>query len=178
MMRIIEELAGDWHRLERAHRRPVHRHQSLADQDPACERLMTVPGIGPIISSAMVAAIGNGAMFSKGRDLGAWLGLVPRQMSTGDRTILGKISKQKLARPPLTHRSSFVLMGRNGESRRACIGAFDEAIATCGGDVRAALRATLVANAYLESEVERLTDAISTGFARGRMRRPPQRVKI
>jgi hypothetical protein len=50
----------------------------------------------------------------------------------------------------------------------------DEAIATCGGDVRAALRATLVANAYLESEVERLTDAISTGFARGRMRRPPQ----
>jgi hypothetical protein len=54
----------------------------------------------------------------------------------------------------------------------------DEAIATCGGDVRAALRATLVANAYLESEVERLTDAISTGFARGRMRRSPQRVKI
>jgi hypothetical protein len=51
----------------------------LADQDPACERLMTVPGIGPIISSAMVAAIGNGAAFSKGRDFGAWLGLVPRQ---------------------------------------------------------------------------------------------------
>ena len=50
----------------------------------------------------------------------------------------------------------------------------DEAIATCGGDVRAAQRATLIANAYLESEVERLTDAISTGFARGRMRRPPQ----
>jgi transposase len=55
---------------------------------------MTVPGIGPIISSAMVAAIGDGAAFSKGRDFGAWLGLVPRQMSTGDRTILGKISKQ------------------------------------------------------------------------------------
>jgi hypothetical protein len=49
----------------------------------------------------------------------------------------------------------------------------DEAIATCRGDVRAALRATLVANAYLESEVARLTDAISTGFSRGRMRRPP-----
>jgi Molybdopterin-binding domain of aldehyde dehydrogenase/Transposase IS116/IS110/IS902 family len=42
----------------------------------------------------MVAAIGNGAAFSKGRDFGAWLGLVPRQMSTGDRTILGKISKR------------------------------------------------------------------------------------
>ena len=54
----------------------------------------------------------------------------------------------------------------------------DEAIATCGGDVRAALRATLIANAYLEAELERLTEAISTGFARGRMRKPPQRVKI
>jgi transposase len=51
-------------------------------------------GIGPIISSAMVAAIGSGAVFSNGRDFGAWLGLVPRQLSTGDRTILGKVSKQ------------------------------------------------------------------------------------
>ena len=54
----------------------------------------------------------------------------------------------------------------------------DEAIRMCGGDVRAALRATLVANAYLETEVERLTEATSTGFACGRMRRLPQRMKI
>ena len=52
----------------------------------------------------------------------------------------------------------------------------DEAMATCGGDVRAALRATLIANTYLEAEIERLTEAISTGFARGRMRKTPQRV--
>jgi len=55
---------------------------------------MSVPGIGPIISSAMVAAIGAGDTFSKGRDFAAWLGLVPRQISTGDRTVLGKISKR------------------------------------------------------------------------------------
>jgi transposase IS116/IS110/IS902 family protein len=55
---------------------------------------MTVPGIGPIISSAMVAAIGTGDVFSKGRDFGAWLGLVPKQISTGDRTILGSISRR------------------------------------------------------------------------------------
>ncbi|MEH2539492.1 hypothetical protein V1278_007491 [Bradyrhizobium sp. AZCC 1577] len=55
---------------------------------------MSVPGIGPIISSAMVAAIGAGDAFSKGRDFGAWLGLVPKQLSTGDRTILGSISKR------------------------------------------------------------------------------------
>jgi transposase len=94
MMRIIEELAGDWHRLDERIEGLSTDIKALADQDPACERLMSVPGIGPIISSAMVAAIGNGAAFSKGRDFGAWLGLVPRQMSTGDRTILGKISKR------------------------------------------------------------------------------------
>jgi transposase len=55
---------------------------------------MSVPGIGPIISSAVVAAIGTGDAFSKGRDFAAWLGLVPKQISTGDRTILGKISKR------------------------------------------------------------------------------------
>ena len=52
----------------------------------------------------------------------------------------------------------------------------DEAIATCGGDVRAALRASLIANTCLEAEIERLTKAISTGFARGRMRKTPQRI--
>ena len=45
-------------------------------------------------SSAVVAAIGTGAGFKQGRDFGAWLGLVPKQESTGDRTILGKISKR------------------------------------------------------------------------------------
>lgn len=43
---------------------------------------MTVPGIGQIISSTMEAAIGTGDVFSKGRDFGAWLGLVPKQIST------------------------------------------------------------------------------------------------
>jgi transposase len=94
MVHVIEELAGDWHRLDERIEGLSTEIKALADQDPACKRLMSVPGIGPIISSAMVAAIGNGAAFSKGRDFGAWLGLVPRQMSTGDRTILGKISKQ------------------------------------------------------------------------------------
>jgi transposase len=46
------------------------------------------------VSSATVAAIGTGDVFSKGRDFAVWLGLVPRQISTGDRTILGKISKR------------------------------------------------------------------------------------
>src|SRR5579864_1861293 len=94
MMRIIEDLAGDWRRLDERIEGLSAEIAALAEQDTACARLMTVPGIGPIISSAMVAAIGNGSVFSKGRDFGAWLGLVPKQISTGDRTILGKISKR------------------------------------------------------------------------------------
>ena len=66
----------------------------LGQDEPGCERLMTVPGIGPIISSAIVAGVGSGDGFSKGRDFAAWLGLVTKQISTGDRTILGKTSKR------------------------------------------------------------------------------------
>ncbi len=94
MLRMIEDLAGDWRRLDERIESLSIEIAGLADQDAACKRLMTVPGIGPIISSAMVAAIGTGDVFSKGRDFGAWLGLVPKQISTGDRTILGKISKR------------------------------------------------------------------------------------
>src|SRR5207344_701890 len=94
MVRIIEDLTGDWRRLDERVEGLSSEIQAIARQDSGCERLMSVPGIGPIISSAMVAAIGAGDAFTKGRDFAAWLGLVPRQMSTGDRTILGKISKR------------------------------------------------------------------------------------
>jgi transposase len=88
MLRIIEDLRGDWRRLDERVEKLSGEIEALARQDQGCERLMTIPGIGPLISSAMVAAIGTGDPFSKGRDFGAWLGLVPKQMSTGDRTIL------------------------------------------------------------------------------------------
>ena len=94
MARVIEGLCGDWRRLDVRIEGLSSEIEVIARQDAGCERLMSVPGIGPIISSAMVAAIGAGDAFTKGRDFAAWLGLVPRQMSTGDRTILGKISKR------------------------------------------------------------------------------------
>jgi transposase len=94
MIRAIEDLAADWRRLDERIEGLSNEITMLAKQDGGCERLMSVPGIGPIISSAMVAAVGSGEGFSKGRDFAAWLGLVPRQISTGDRTILGKISKR------------------------------------------------------------------------------------
>src|SRR5215831_18707565 len=90
MLRILEDLMADWRRLDARIEELSSEIEALARQDNGCERLMSIPGIGPIISSAMVAAIGTGDAFSKGRDFGAWLGLVPKQLSTGDRTILGR----------------------------------------------------------------------------------------
>jgi len=94
MVRTIEDLADDWRNFDRRIENISAEIQALGQDEPGCERLMTVPGIGPIISSAIVAGIGSGDGFSKGRDFAAWLGLVPKQISTGDRTILGKISKR------------------------------------------------------------------------------------
>jgi transposase len=94
MIRIVEDLSGDWRRLDGRIECVTEEIEVLAHGTESCRQLMTIPGIGPIIASAMVAAIGNGAAFAKGRDFAAWLGLVPRQMSTGDRTILGRISKR------------------------------------------------------------------------------------
>jgi len=94
MLRIIEDLSGDWRRLDERIEGLSSEIEALARQDQGCARLMSVPGIGPLISTAIVAAIGTGDPFSKGRDFGAWLGLVPKQMSTGDRTILGNISRR------------------------------------------------------------------------------------
>ena len=94
MVGVIEGLAEDWGRLDERIEHLSGEITALAHQDAGCKRLVSVLGIGPIISSAMVAAIGTGDAFSKGRDFAAWLGLVPKQISTGDRTILGKISKR------------------------------------------------------------------------------------
>jgi len=94
MTSLISELIQDWRRLDERIAAVSVEIEALAKQDAGCQRLMSIPGVGPIISSAVVAAIGNGAGFKQGRDFAAWLGLIPKQESTGDRTILGKISKR------------------------------------------------------------------------------------
>ena len=62
--------------------------------DRACQRLQQIPRVGPLVATAMVAAVGNGSAFVKGRDFTAWLGLVPRQHSTGGKAKLLGISKR------------------------------------------------------------------------------------
>jgi transposase len=91
---LIAGLYEDWIALDERIDTIASEIERISEKEANCQRLMSVPGIGPLISTAVVAAIGTGEAFERGRDFGAWLGLVPRQYSTGGRSILGRISKR------------------------------------------------------------------------------------
>lgn len=130
ILRLLEDLTADWRRLDERIEAISAEIEALAEEDESCQRLMTVPGIGPIISSAVVAAIGNGSGFKQGRDFGAWLGLVPRQESTGDRTILGKISKRgnKYVRTLFVQAAHVILAKRPQSAMRGLMPWIDKAL--------------------------------------------------
>lgn len=67
--------------------------EKLAEEDEYCKRISTISGIGPITATAVISKIGNGSEFNKGRELSAYLGLVPKQYSSGEKQVLGEISK-------------------------------------------------------------------------------------
>lgn len=102
---LIEDMRAQWCELDR---RIAELDKELAEwtrNDEAARRLMTIPGIGVLNASALIAAIGQGESFARGRDLAAWLGLVPRQVTTGGRPRLVGISKRgnKYLRKLLIH---------------------------------------------------------------------------
>jgi transposase len=68
--------------------------QQAATENEACQRLTAIPGVGPVTATALIAAIGNGSGFRRGRDLAAWVGMVPREYSTGGKQKLLGISKR------------------------------------------------------------------------------------
>jgi transposase len=68
--------------------------EAVATTHPECQRLMTIPGIGPLSATALVAAVSDASAFKNGRQFAAWLGLVPRQYSTGGKERLLGISKR------------------------------------------------------------------------------------
>jgi transposase len=72
----------------------THEIECLADRDDVARRLQTIPGIGPLAATALIAAVGDGRQFRRARDLSAWLGLVPAQYSTGGKPHLLGISKR------------------------------------------------------------------------------------
>ena len=93
MREILVRLQQEWHDLDTALRRADREIEAIANADAACRRLLEIPGIGPLGATAIVASIGHGHGFRKGRDFAAWLGLVPRQHSSGGKPTLLGISK-------------------------------------------------------------------------------------
>lgn len=94
MRTILIGLYGDWLWLDDRIEAVSKEIEQISRTEENCVNVMTIPGIGPMISTAMVAAIGTGEAFGRGRDFAAWVGLIPRQYSTGGRTVLGRITKR------------------------------------------------------------------------------------
>ena len=90
----------------------------LCQQIEPCQRLSQVAGVGPLTATAFYAAVGNGQTFHNGRHVSAWLGLVPNQHSSGERTVLSGIHKRgdRYLRTLLVHGARSVVYRASGKS--------------------------------------------------------------
>jgi transposase len=91
---LVEDLRSEWSELDRRISAYEAEFTMRARADEATRLLTTIPGIGALNATALAAAVGNGETFRRARDLAAWLGLVPKQMSTGGKSKLLGISKR------------------------------------------------------------------------------------
>jgi transposase len=91
---LLDRLWQEWKHTEIDIQTITDELERISNEDARCRRLRQIPGFGPLVSTATVAAIGNGAAFRRGRDFAAWLGVVPRQYSTGGKQKLFGMSKR------------------------------------------------------------------------------------
>jgi len=91
---LVAEIRAEWRELDRRIDALNAEIASTAREDDAARRLLSIPGVGVLGATALIAAVGDGTDFRRGRDLAAWLGLVPRQHSTGGKTKLLGITKR------------------------------------------------------------------------------------
>lgn len=94
MRMILQQLWDEWRGLETDIATVTKEIEAIAAADEGCRRLLAIPGVGPIVATALVAAVADGTGFKRGRDLAAWIGLVPRQHSTGGKSTLLGMSKR------------------------------------------------------------------------------------
>ena len=90
----LDHMWREWKQIETEVQVITQEIERIGDADTRCRQLRQIPGFGPLISTATVAAIGNGSAFRRGRDFAAWVGVVPRQHSTGGKQKLYGISKR------------------------------------------------------------------------------------
>ena len=91
---LLQRLWQEWKQLDIDIAAITDEIERISNGDALCRRLRQIPGFGPLVSSATVAAIGNGSAFRRGRDFAAWVGVVPRQHSTGGKQKLLGINKR------------------------------------------------------------------------------------
>ncbi|MBB4860614.1 transposase [Novosphingobium chloroacetimidivorans] len=91
---LVVEVRGEWQEIDQRIAALDREFSEMARAEPAARRLSSVPGIEPLTATAMIAAVGKGANFDHARDLAAWIGLVPRQSTTGGKPKLLGISKR------------------------------------------------------------------------------------
>ena len=91
---LLQRLWQEWQQLETDIQAITDEIEDISQENALCQRLRQIPGFGPLVSTATVAAIGNGVAFRCGRDFAAWVGVVPRQYSTGGKQKLFGISKR------------------------------------------------------------------------------------
>jgi len=94
MRQLIARLREHWQQLELEIDQCMEEIDLIVSRNDDCRRLVSIPGIGSLGATALVAAVGNATTFRKGRELAAWLGLVPRQWSTGGKPTLLGIGKR------------------------------------------------------------------------------------
>jgi len=92
---LLQHLNEQWFNLDEQIKKMDQHITTAVKESSDCQRLVTIPGVGPITATALVASIGNGAAFKQGRSFAAWVGLVPRQHSTGGKTKLRGIGKRQ-----------------------------------------------------------------------------------
>lgn len=111
MRLLVEDLRAEWRTLDTRIAAFDAEFARMAREDEAARRLATIPGIGAINATALVAALGDARHFARGRDLCAWLGLTPRQATTGGKARLLGISKRgnRYLRTNLIHGARAVL---------------------------------------------------------------------
>ena len=112
MRNLVAMLWSEWKDLELQIVEMNDEVERIASSDDACRRLRQIPGIGPLVATAIVASIGNGAAFHKGREFAAWMGLLPKQHSTGGKARLSGISKRgnRYLRKILVHGARAVVL--------------------------------------------------------------------
>ena len=92
--KLVEDLRKEWSALDERIKAYDDEFAALTRTDAQARRLASIPGVGVINATALLAAVGDGSAFAKGRDLASWLGLTPRQHSTGGKTKMLGISKR------------------------------------------------------------------------------------